>query len=312
MREQVTSERDEKRPLCIAALQMVSCCDLETNLQVAEELIDEAVEQGAKMVVLPENFAVFGVRDLYSCGLEEATPAGPIRGFLRQMAQRYGIWLVGGTLPTTQPHPQIAARAEPADDSGVSAAETVVSAPQNRVYAACFVVNSAGEEVGRYDKIHLFDVDVGRRQERYRESESFFHGGCPVVVDTPWGRLGLAICYDIRFPEYFRLLMDRGAELVAIPSAFTYVTGKAHWQILLQARAIENLCFMVGASQGGEHENRRRTWGGSAIVSPWGEMLTERGQGEGIVIADIDLAEVAQARRRMPIHDHRQFTVVDL
>ncbi|MEJ2444229.1 MAG: nitrilase-related carbon-nitrogen hydrolase [Exilibacterium sp.] len=246
----MTSERDEKRPLCIAALQMVSCCDLETNLQVAEELIGEAVEQGAKMVVLPENFALFGVRDLYSCGLEEATPAGPIRGFLRQMAQRYGIWLVGGTLPTTQPHPQIAARAEPADDSGVSAAETVVSALQNRVYAACFVVNSAGEEVGRYDKIHLFDVDVGHRQERYRESESFCHGGCPVVVDTPWGRLGLAVCYDIRL--------------------------------------------------------------GSAIVSPWGEMLTERGQGEGIVIADIDLAEVAQARRRMPIHDHRQFTVVDL
>jgi deaminated glutathione amidase len=291
---------DNKRYLRLAAIQMVSSSNMQSNLRTAKKLMSEAVNQGAQMVVLPENFAVFGQRNVLDCGQAEATQKGPIRSFLRQMASELGIWLIGGTVPTVEPHPQrevsIHSLANPESLKG-------------RVYAACYLINPVGAEIGRYDKIHLFDVDMGEKYGRYRESDSFQRGVRPCVVETPWGRVGVAVCYDIRFPEYFRLLMDRGAEMVVVPSAFTYSTGEAHWEVLMRARAIENLCFIAGASQGGEHENNRRTWGGSVVVNPWGQVLASHNTGEGIVIADIDFEEVQQARAKMPVHTHRQFSV---
>ncbi|TQV80165.1 carbon-nitrogen hydrolase family protein [Exilibacterium tricleocarpae] len=277
----------------IAALQMVSTPVLADNLAVAERLLAEAADGGAELAVLPENFAVFGKRDLLSEGEAERHSTGPMRTYLRRCAQRFGLWLVGGTLPTVAPH-------------------AGVQPPPQRVFAASFVINAQGEEVGRYDKVHLFDVDVNDGQGRYRESDTFAPGKRPEVVETPWGRLGVAVCYDLRFPEYFRLLVDDGAELIVVPSAFTYVTGKAHWQILMQARAVENLCYMAGACQGGQHDSKRRTWGDSMVVDPWGAVLARRPQGEGVVIADIDFGEVARRRGTMPVHRHRRFSIAPL
>ena len=270
--------------LRVAAAQMCSGPEVEANLTQVDELLAEAHRQEVRLLVLPENFAVFGRRDLAAV----AEP-GRVEDFLAERAQRYGLWLVAGTLPY-----------------GCGRAGRVPPAP--RVFAGCGVWSPDGVCLDRYDKCHLFDVDVADGVGRYRESDNFAAGDTPVVVPTPWGKLGLSICYDLRFPEYYRRLADLGAQLLAVPSAFTYTTGEAHWEVLLRARAIENQCFVLAANQGGDHGNNRRTWGHSCVVDPWGRVLACRtAPGPGLAVADLDLTAQAELRRQMPVLDHRRF-----
>lgn len=271
----------------MAAIQMRSGDRIEKNLADAERLVKSAVDQGAQWVVLPENFALLATEKLYPAGLEEIHPKGPIRSFVSGLAKRYGIWIVAGSIPVT---------VRP-DNSPV----------EGRVRAVCFVYDSQGKEVARYDKIHLFDVQVDDQYGSYMESESIEPGDAVKVLDTPFGRLGLTICYDLRFPELFRLLCEQGAEIITVPSAFTAVTGAAHWELLLRSRAVENLCYLVGADQSGRHSETRQSFGHSMIVNPWGEVLARKPRGPGVVMADIDLSYLAELRKRMPVSEHRRF-----
>jgi nitrilase len=261
----------------VAALQMTSGADVATNLRAAERLIAAAAADGATLAVLPENFALMGQTEQAKLGLRERDGDGPLQQFLAAQARRHAIWLVGGTLPLA------------GDDPG-------------RVRAACLLYDAAGRRVARYDKLHLFDVEVADSGERYVESETIEPGTTPVVADTPFGRLGLAVCYDLRFPELYRALH---ADVLLVPSAFTYVTGHAHWELLLRARAIENLAYVVAPAQGGVHENGRRTWGHSMVVDPWGVVMAERAEGPGVVTADLDAARQARLRLELPALDHR-------
>lgn len=273
----------------VASLQMVSGPEPRANLESAARLLAEAAGRGARLAVLPENFAVFG-GDTAGCGRGEALPGGQLRQFLGEQARRHGLWIVAGTLPTVA----LPGGGELGD---------------GRVRAACFLYDDQGREVARYDKIHLFDVDVADAQGRYRESDQFAPGDRVVVADTPFGRLGLAVCYDIRFPELFRLMFQQGVDLIAVPAAFTRLTGEAHWQPLLRARAIENQAFVIGANQGGRHSETRDTSGGSCIIDPWGSVLAEIGRGEGVITADIDPEMQAELRGRMPVASHQRFLV---
>jgi predicted amidohydrolase len=275
--------------LTVAAIQMVSTADIDANLRAAAALLRTAAESGARLVVLPENFAVFGGHNLRDIGDRELTSAGPLRGFLAEQARRHGIWLVGGTLPC-------------------SAADSRGRLPEpGKVFTSCFVYDGQGVERGRYNKVHLFDVEVADGQGSYRESDQFSPGQDAVVVDTPWGGLGLSICYDLRFPEYYRALLGMGARLLTVPAAFTYTTGAAHWEVLLRARAIENQCAVIAAGQGGVNSARRQTWGDSCVISPWGVKLASQPQGEGVVRATLNLAELDEIRRNMPVQSHRRF-----
>ena len=265
----------------VACVQMASGPKVKANLIEAERHIARAVDKGAQLVVLPENFAIMGMSEMDKVGVCETEGNGPMQEFLYQQAARHGIWLVGGTVP-------------------------LASESKNKVRAACLVINDQGKQVARYDKIHLFDVHLTDSGENYNESETIESGDEVVVVDTPFGRLGLAVCYDIRFPELFRHLLDAGMELVAIPSAFTAITGKAHWEVLFRARAIENLCYVIAAAQGGYHKSGRETHGDSMIVDPWGVVLDRLPRGSGVVSATIDLERMESARRNFPSIEHRQ------
>lgn len=265
----------------VAAIQMVSGAELDANLAQAAGLIAEAATAGAQLVVLPENFALFGAGDAAKLAVAEPAGSGPIQDFLSAQAARHQLWLVGGTIPLHADAP-------------------------NRAYASCLVFDAAGQPRARYDKIHLFDVAIPGRDERYAESDSTQAGTEVVVLDTPAGRLGLAVCYDLRFPELFRRMADAGAELVALPSAFTAATGRAHWELLLRARAVENLCYVIAPDQGGVHPGGRETWGDSLVASPWGEVLARRAQGPGVVLAEIDLAQLRQTRAGFPALQHRR------
>lgn len=269
----------------VAALQMVSGDDLAANLEAAERLIGRAAAEGAELAVLPESFAMFNTRAQKALGEREAGLEAEVRPFVRQQAKLHRLWIVGGTIP-------------------------IIGAEGERVYAASYVVNTDGEEVARYDKMHLFDVDVGDKQGSYRESDTFVSGNNVVVVDSPVGRLGVAVCYDIRFPELFRAMLAQDVDVVAIPSAFTLLTGEAHWLPLLKARAIESQCYIVGANQGGAHSKSRCTSGGSVIVDGWGMVLAEAGRGEACVVADIDLAKLEKIRSDMPLKQHLRFDVI--
>lgn len=273
----------------IAAVQMVSGFDLSENLQQAQILVEQAAAAGAELVVLPEMFAVFGGGDQYKIGLQESTPEGAIRCFLSTLAAANNIYLVAGTIPTT-------------------AASNCGRNPelQDRVYAACFCYNCDGEEIARYDKSHLFDADVVDQQGRYRESDTFAAGNFAGVMPSPWGNIGIGVCYDLRFPEYFRRLSEADCQIVVLPAAFTYATGEAHWRLLLQARAVENLCYMVAAAQGGQHSSKRRSWGHSCIISPWGKVQQELEQGPGWVMDSIDFTQQAQYRQQLPVLRHRR------
>ena len=262
---------------------MASGPNVGANLLEAERLIATAAGRKARLVVLPENFAIMGVTERDKLKVKERAGSGPIQEFLSQQAARHGIWLVGGTVPIAGDSP-------------------------DKVRAACLLFNDKGEQVARYDKIHLFDVELVDSGERYNESETIEPGNETVVVDTPLGRLGLAVCYDLRFPELFRSMLDEGMELVALPSAFTAVTGSAHWEILVRARAVENLCYVAAPAQGGYHVNGRETYGHSMIVDPWGTVLDRLPSGSGVVCANLDRKRLERVRKTFPAIQHRSLT----
>lgn len=261
------------------AIQMASGPQVAGNLHEAGRLIAKAAAAGATLVVLPENFALMPVHENERLAAREREGSGPIQTFLAEQARTHGIWLVGGTIP--------------------------LACGSERIRAACLIYDDRGRPVARYDKMHLFDV-VLDNGEQYHESKTFEPGGTPLVLDTPFGKLGIAICYDLRFPELFRRLLDQGAELFAIPSAFTALTGKAHWEILVRARAIENLAYVIAAAQGGYHINGRETHGDSMIVNPWGEVLDRLARGSGVVVAEIDRRRQARIRESLPALRHRR------
>lgn len=264
-----------------AVIQMTSDTVVSNNLAAAFELLRQAAKGGAQLAVLPENFVLMGQHETDKFAVAEAMGSGPIQAWLANTARELKLWIVAGTLPMKVPG-------------------------ETRVAAACLVINSHGECVARYDKMHLFDVDVDDATGSYRESASMAPGSKPVLIDTPVGRLGLGVCYDMRFPELFRYLSAQGAQLFSLPAAFTVPTGKAHWEVLLRARAIENLSFVLAAAQTGLHANGRETYGHSMIVDPWGELLALRAAEPGIALADIDLARQAAVRSRFPALSHRR------
>lgn len=271
-------------PMSLAVIQMVSQDDVLANLGQARRLLEQAAQQGARLAVLPENFAAMGRRDLAALGRAEAAGHGPILPWLRQVARDLRLWLVAGTLPL------------PPDGH-----------PELKAHACSLLLDDSGERVARYDKLHLFDVDVADARGRYRESDDYAFGERVVVADTPVGRLGLTVCYDLRFPELYSRLREAGAELISVPAAFTAVTGAAHWQVLTRARAIETQCYLLAAGQGGVHPGGRETFGHSAIIDPWGRVLAEQASGEAVLQAGRDAAEQAAIRERMPVVRHRRF-----
>lgn len=261
---------------------MASGPNVKANLAEAEKLIKIAVEQNAELVVLPENFAIMGTAETDKVKVAEDFGTGLLQDFLKEQAKKNNIWLVGGTIP-------------------------IQSREAGKVYSACLLYNSEGELVTRYDKIHLFDITIEATVESYTESETMVPGNRIVVVDTPFGRLGLAVCYDLRFPELFRAMVEQGMEICALPSAFTSLTGKVHWESLLRARSIENLSFVVAADQGGYHVGGRETHGDSMIVDPWGLILNRLPHGTGVVVAEIDIEKLEHTRKMFPTLQHRRF-----
>jgi nitrilase len=266
----------------IAAIQMTSGPDVPVNLQEARALLEEAAGRGARLAALPENFSFMGLSERDKRGVAEDEGQGPVQDFLAQTARRLGMWIVGGTVPLR-------------------------GAGDGRVAAASLVYDGAGERRARYDKIHLFDIQVPGRAESYRESANVAPGATPVVVATPVGQLGLSVCYDVRFPELYRKLTAAGAEVLAVPSAFTEPTGRAHWETLLRARAIENLCCVIAPAQSGFHRNGRETYGDSMIVDHWGRVLDRLPRGRGCVIAEVDLGRQRRDRDSFPSLTHRVF-----
>ena len=265
----------------VAAVQMASGPNVKANLEEAEKLIKTAVQQDAKLVVLPENFAIMGMTEVDKVAIAETAGEGPIQQFLSQQANKHGIWIVGGTVP-------------------------IESSATGKVYSASLLYNDGGDMIARYDKIHLFDVMLEDSNESYNESETIEAGDDVVVVDTPFGKLGMAICYDLRFPELFRAMADVGMEICVLPSAFTNLTGRAHWEPLLRARAIENLCYMIAPDQGGYHKNGRETYGDSMIVDPWGVVLNRLPHGTGVVVSDVDLEKLRKTRQNFPALQHKR------
>jgi nitrilase len=267
----------------IAAVQMVSTPDWPANRDAAARLIRQATAAGAALVSLPEYFCVMGHRDTDKLALAEAPGSGPIQDFLAATARDCGVWLVGGTLPLRTGVP------------GQVLNRSCVYAPD-------------GNEAAHYDKIHLFAFDNGR--ESYDEGRTLQAGSTPVALDVSAGaatlRVGLSICYDLRFPELYRALMQPPCDVVCVPAAFTDTTGRAHWELLLRARAVENQCYVLAAAQGGTHPNGRRTWGHSMVVDPWGEVLAVHEEGEGVVIAELDPRRLAQVRSQLPALAHRR------
>lgn len=270
----------------VAVIQMTSGTDVRANLRMAYGLLQQAAEQGAQLAALPENFVLMGLSAQDKFAIAECDGDGAMQTWLANAARKLGLWIVAGTLPLKTDN-------------------------EARVAAACLVVNAQGERVARYDKIHLFDVDVDDATRSYRESATIAPGQQVVLVDTPIGKLGLAICYDVRFPELFRQLSalsaNGGAEVFVLPSAFTVPTGHAHWDVLLRARAIENLCYLLAPAQTGLHANSRETYGHSMIIDPWGEVLACQPDGPGVVSAEIDLERQRAMRQRFPALMHRRF-----
>lgn len=267
----------------IAAIQMASGTNVSANLIEAGKQIANAAKAGAKLIVLPENFAIMAFENADLVKIAEEDGTGPMQDFLSEQAMKNNVWLISGTIP-------------------------LKSALENKAYAACLVYNNKGERVNRYNKIHLFDVHLEITKETYNESETFEAGNQVVVVDTPFGKIGIAICYDLRFPELFRQLVLQGAEIIVLPAAFTAITGKAHWEVLLRARAIENLCYVVASAQGGYHVNGRETHGDSMIIDPWGTIIDRLPHGPGFVIADIDTENTQKMRKNFPVLQHRKIS----
>ena len=258
---------------------MVSTPERERNLADAQRLIAQAAADGAQLVLLPEYFCFMGYKDADKLTVREAYGDGPIQRFLADSARRHGVWVIGGTLPL--------AVTDPADSA--------------RVLNTTLVFDPSGVEKARYDKIHLFNFDKGA--ESFDEARTIRPGNEVRTFDAPFGRVGLSVCYDLRFPELYRRMGD--CALIVVPSAFTYTTGRAHWETLLRARAVENQCYVLAAAQGGSHENGRRTWGHSMLIDPWGEIVAVLDEGPGVVAGEIDRARIDEVRRSLPAWRHR-------
>lgn len=267
----------------LAVIQLNSDADVAANLRRAGRLLARAAQDGALLAILPENFACMPASVADRRRVREREGDGPIQEFLSRTAARLGLWIVGGTIPLCVPD-------------------------EERVAAAVLVYDAAGRCSARYDKMHLFDVALPGRRESYRESRHFRPGATPVAVDTPLGRMGLAVCYDLRFPEFFRVLTLRErCELFAVPSAFTAATGRVHWITLLRARAVENACFVAAAAQSGSHPGGRETHGESMVVDPWGETLARLPRRAGVVLAEIDASRQQRLRERFPVLAHARW-----
>lgn len=277
--------------MIVAALQMVSSDVVAGNLAQARILLEQAAVLGAELAVLPEYFCLIGARDSDKLAIQEPLGAGPIQDFLANQARTHGMWIVAGTLPLTPPTPTPATAAE-----------------VPRVFNTSLAFDPQGACVARYDKMHLFRYDNGR--EAYDESRVLQAGSTPSQFalasrDGHTWQVGMSVCYDLRFPELYRSYAARGANLLLVPSAFTHTTGQAHWEVLLRARAIENLSFVAAAAQGGTHPSGRRTWGQSMLIDPWGAVLAQQAQEPGVVMAELDAAQLAQCRSHLPALQHR-------
>jgi len=277
----------------VAVVQLVSTAQVQHNLQAAARLIHEATVAGAKLILLPENFAVLDGGPLSQFAEREGDDTALLQGFLAAQARLNQVYLIAGTVP-------LATRPLRSDTSEVELIQ------DGRVRPASLVYDPQGRIIARYDKMHLFDVEVDDKQAQYKESASFEAGDQVVWADTPMGRIGLTICYDLRFPELYRRLLEGGAEILTVPSAFTQVTGAAHWEVLIRARAIENQCYVLAANHGGVHNAKRETFGHSMIVDPWGRVLAQVDKGEGFAVAEIDLVGLHALRAKMPVQSHRR------
>ena len=265
----------------VAAIQMTSSHVVADNLAAAGALLREAKDAGALIACLPENFSFIGLKDADKLQVAETDGNGPVQAFLSDTARSLKMWILGGTI-------------------------VVRTNDSSRVANSSLLIDANGKRVARYDKIHLFDVAIPGRDEQYRESNHVLPGRSPVIADTPVGKLGLSVCYDMRFPELYRELVSQGAEWLAMPAAFTVPTGRAHWETLLRARAIENLCYVVAPAQFGMHSSGRETYGDTLIVDYWGQVLSRLARGTGVITADIDLTSQAESRARFPALDTRQ------
>jgi deaminated glutathione amidase len=265
----------------LAAIQMTSSHVVAENIASAGALLREAKDAGALIACLPENFSFIGLKDVDKLQVAESDGLGAVQAFLSDTARNLNMWILGGTI-------------------------VIRTRDSSRVANSSLLIDADGKRVARYDKIHLFDVTIPGRNEQYRESNHVLPGRAPVTADTPVGKLGLSVCYDMRFPELYRELVLQGAEWLAMPAAFTVPTGRAHWETLLRARAIENLCYVVAPAQSGMHTSGRETYGDTLIVDYWGQVLSRLAGGIGVITADIDLASQAESRARFPALDNRQ------
>jgi len=265
----------------LAAIQMASGPNVQANLDEVSRLIEQAAAQGGELIVLPENFSQMPMDDNERVSNAEEAGNGRVQAFLSAQAEKNNAWIVGGTIP-------------------------IKSAEPGKAYSSSLVYNSKGEQVARYDKIHMFDVLIEENNETYNESATTVAGEKVVVVDTPLGKLGLSVCYDLRFPELFRIMVDQGMEICAIPSAFTAFTGQSHWESLIRARAIENQCYVIAAAQGGYHVSNRQTYGHSMVVNPWGNILGSVGTGPGVVITEMDRGVLETTRSKFQVLNHRK------
>lgn len=265
----------------VAAIQMASSPNVSANLVEAKRLIEMAVQAGAKLVVLPEYFCIMGLKDTDKVAIREKPNDGPIQQFLSKTAKAFKIWIIAGSVPMESAHPK-------------------------KIHNSCLVYNDKGEQVARYDKIHLFGLNMGT--EHYHEENTIAPGDQVVAIDTPFGRIGLSICYDLRFPELYRAMGE--VDMIVVPAAFTETTGKAHWETLVRARAIENLCYVVASAQGGYHLSGRETHGNSMIVDPWGVVLDRLPRGSGIVIANINRNYIKNLRQSLPALKHKTIKAI--
>jgi nitrilase len=274
--QQSATKNGKRASFRVAAIQMASGPSVSANLEEAARLIEEAVSQQAKLVVLPEYFCIMGMKDTDKLAVQEQPGDGRIQNFLSDTAKRLGIWLVGGSVP-------------------------LASSELNKVYNSCLVYADNGEQVARYDKIHLFGLQLGH--EQYAEEKTIKAGDKVVTVDSPFGRIGLSICYDLRFPELFRMMNN--VDIILAPAAFTAITGRAHWEVLVRARAVENMAYVIAPGQGGYHVSGRETNGDSMIVDPWGVVMERLPRGHGAVVATLDPEYQASLRTNLPALDHR-------
>ena len=267
--------------VCVSAIQMISTADYYENVESAKRLIIEAAQGGNNILVLPEYFCFMGMHEQDKYQYVEQHKNGELQTMLSDLARKYGVWIIAGTHPIASDDPA-------------------------RPYGRCYVYDDHGEVITWYDKIHLFDVNVADSKGSYCESAMTKAGDKVICFNTPWGMIGVAVCYDLRFPELFRQQAEAGCEIIILPAAFTYKTGEKHWRVLIQARAIENLCYFVASAQGGKHQNGRETWGHSCIVSPWGDILAELPEGEGFVHAELDRNTLTELRTSFPVLKHRK------